>query len=283
MLSSETKRFQKTDIVIWNPCHFNLGLGDRLRGFAGGVVVAKALGAKLLIGLPESRACPESFENVFESGEDFTIFPERLDLNFYQESKDYQVITKWQHPINWMPWVTYSFFEKKFPVPMDFMTFRKQWTAVLLKLRPVASIQLILDRQRHKMQSKVLGVHLRRTDVLKCRFKNITNETVEECDKMLWEEALDHISKKSYKQIYLASDDKEYFKNWSKKFTDIGIEVLHFQQNWKTGPLRQTALDGVVVDMYMMSYCDTVLGSVESSLFLIGKALGGSYKIIEPE
>ena len=285
MIGSIAKYFRnesKPKIIIWHPTKYDFGLGDRLRGFAGGIAYAEIVGAKLIVSAPPSQACPVEFNELFEKVENFSIAPKPIDIDIYTKNDEYEIIAEWDQKVNMTPMRHYEYLQNKHPFRVSPKKFKKKWKSVLKKLRPNSDIRSELEHLKSKMHSKALGVHLRRTDVMTCDSKLITSKNVDRFDETLWDKITELLSSKSYRQVFLASDDKDYFENWKQHLLNQGVEVLHYNQNWSASEFRQTSLDGVVIDMYMMASCDQVVGSIPSSLFIIGRGLGGTYRIIKP-
>lgn len=186
----ETKELK---VVIWNPQSYAFGLGDCLRGLAGGGVFANLLDAHLIVGMPPGRECPLPLAELFEASPYFHTVAERIDA---------------------------------------------------------ASIR--------------------------------SENQFSEFDAALWNRIVRFVKKENIKSVYLASDDKKYFQTWKDRLSRFPLHVINHDQDWSSA-FRQTSLQGVVVDLYMMAECEIVFGSITSSLFLIGEALGGRYEIVTPE
>ena len=247
------------------------------------------LNRKLLVKWRLCDECPEDYSELFEESPYFSTFSGETP-----ELADHRVIDEWDFRINLVP---DEFRDVVHGVPRFFQNvpelnapgslFPKdelwwRWSVVLRTLKPVPGIQKIIDELTAELDpERTLGVHLRRTDVMECSSKPITTANVNLFDEALWVRILEEVDSGKYSHIYLAADDKRYFFEWRDRLSELPVKVVCFEQSWGSG-FRQTPMEGVVVDLFMMIRCRLVLASIFSSLLFIADRMGGVHQIVNP-
>jgi hypothetical protein len=262
--------------ILWSPSLDQVGFCDRLRGIAAGAVFAKELGAKLFVKWDSCGPCPVDFLDVFQESDYFSTC---------RETEEFEVLHYWNYDINVLPLdLSRMLSDKKIPkelrvdLPDDLVMYR--WAEILGALKPLPSISQKIEEIRNKTDPRrMLGVHLRRTDVLSDRWKEITRENVDQFDRVLWARIILAVEGGDLDHIYLASDDQTYFQVWRERLSELPVEIHYNTASWGA-ELRQTPLDDLLVDLYLLSSCRKVYGSIWSSVFLIGDALGGNFEIM---
>lgn len=203
------------------------------------------------------------------------------------DKDDFEVIEEWDFSINEMPLdfgekVTRQGLVKAKGILLSDDDILERWGEILRSLRPVRSVTAKIEEIRGKtIPSRMLGVHLRRTDALFHQCRDINQENVGAHDAGLWSRIISALEGGEFDEVYLASDDREYFEKWKRKLARLPVKLHCNEAAWGEG-LRQTPLDDLLVDLYLLSSCRKVYGSVWSSVFLVGGALGGDFEIIEP-
>lgn len=267
-----------TKAIRWVPGHDHVGFCDRLRGIAAGAVFADVLGVKLLVEWNPCEPCPVDFLQVFEESQYF--------LTRWDEG-DFDVLEDWDFAINEMPLafgkkVSQRGLVKAEGILLSDDEILERWERILRSLKPVASVTAKIEAIRGRANpDRMLGVHLRRTDALFHQCRDINPENVGAHDAGLWSRIIGAVEEGEFDEIYLASDDREYFEKWKAKLARLPVKVHCNEAAWGEG-MRQTPLDDLLVDLYLLSSCRKVFGSVWSSVFFVGGALGGDFEIIEP-
>jgi hypothetical protein len=264
--------------ILWSPTQDYVGFCDRLRGIAAGAVFAEELGAKLFVRWNPCEPCPVDFLDVFEESDYFSTRWER---------EDYEILHEWDFAINEMPLNLGGKLRsvespKELRIDLADEHIMKRWAEILCSLKPLPAIsEKIAVIRANADRERMLGVHLRRTDVLYCNSRDITQENVRQYDEALWSRIVLAVEGGDFDHVYLASDDQAYFQGWREKLSKLPVKLHHNTANWGAD-LRQTPLEDLVVDLYLLSSCHKVYGSTWSSIFFVGGALGGKFEVISP-
>jgi len=128
-----------------------------------------------------------------------------------------------------------------------------------LKLKPYLK-KIIFDKL-DILNKNYISVHIRRTDHIRLAKKNkrYTDD----------EEFINFIDK-SYKDIYIATDNKITYYKFKKKYPNRIKFDYHKTTN---NSLRKTSLQDSIIDIYMCVYSDDFMGSGWSSFSGLIKAL----------
>jgi hypothetical protein len=264
--------------ILWSPIHDYVGFCDRLRGIAAGAVFAEELGAKLLVRWDPCEPCPVDFLDVFQESDCFST---------RWETEDYEIQQNWDFAINEMPLDLSKKLKdverpKELRVDLADEHVMKRWAEILCSLKPLPAISEKIEAIRAgAKRSRMLGVHLRRTDALYHSCREITQENVIQHDKALWSRIILAVESGEFDHVYLASDDQAYFRRWRERLSELPVELHYNAASWGAD-LRQTPLEDLLVDLYLLSSCRKVFGSTWSSIFFVGGALGGDFEIISP-
>lgn len=139
---------------------------------------------------------------------------------------------------------------------------KMDWKGVYRMLRPSKDLAAVIDDKESKLfKGNVLGVHVRRTD----RWREAKVSSNEAYFKMI-----DRMHGK-YDTIFLSTDDPEVEKQFSERY---GSKLVHTGKpdvpKWSGFKTRKALIEfsfiqDAVVDMWLLSRCDTIIGSFRSS------------------
>jgi len=194
--------------ILWTPAINHFGFCDRLRRIVAGAVFAEALGAKLLVKWTPDAPCPVDYLDVFHESEYFST---RWNADAYE------ILQHWDYDLNEMPLdLSRKVCQERFSLSDEFVM--QRWAEILGSLEPLPEIARKIEAIRRRTDPpRMLGIHLRRTDVLDCPGKDITRENVGVYDAALWMRVTEAVAGGGIDHLYLASDDQAYFKDWKEK------------------------------------------------------------------
>ena len=123
-------------------------------------------------------------------------------------------------------------------------------------LIPKHSIKKKIEEKRNILKDNYISIHVRRTDHVGLAKKN--NRFISD------EEFFNFIDESyNYKNIYLATDDKDTYYKFKKKYPDQILFKYHKTRNEDC--LRQTSLEDAIIDIYICSFSKYFKGSGWSS------------------
>lgn len=123
-----------------------------------------------------------------------------------------------------------------------------------------SNISLHLDQIG--VDQSCIGFHVRGTDALDS-FRFYKGETFVE-ERAI--ENLKEVSKSVESQkLFLASDSRATHEKWFRRLTELGYEVISNSNiEWKSGELRETGADDMLVDFFGLARCCRVVRLVPS-------------------
>jgi hypothetical protein len=128
---------------------------------------------------------------------------------------------------------------------------------IFKELRPVPSIQWEIDNFSKKLGAKTIGIHIRRTD------GGFSETNFEETDKAL-QKRISEWKALGY-CIFLATD--------SEKYETYFGDVLIYKTAKKYENCKENVIAGVV-DLFLLSKCQTIIGTVKSTFSLVASLIG---------
>jgi hypothetical protein len=168
---------------------------------------------------------------------------------------------------------------KKLNQPADEVTSLQElteaWRSHLRKLLPVKSIRQTLARCRRQSNGRqMIGIHLRRTDVVEALGKpEIHLGNLAEHDQILLRTVRQLASTHRDACFFLAADSSRSFQAWKEMLTAECIPFICHEKDWSNS-FRQTRVEDAVVDLWMLGACTQVVGTVQSGFLLVAGALG---------
>lgn len=110
-----------------------------------------------------------------------------------------------------------------------------------------------IKKRMNILENDYISVHIRRTDHLRMMSNKSREHTKDE-------EFIDYLNNFD-KNIYIASDNKETYDIFKKKYN----ERIKIKYHEETESLRRTSLKDAIIDMYMCINSDNFMGSYYSS------------------
>lgn len=256
--------------ILWVPQGGQFGLGDRLRGLASGLVLARKFELPIFVQWIANAHCPYEFEDLFQVEGCQTFKGEMPD-------RPISPLIVLNLPLNIMPRSGHECFST-LPVATFFGNmdqFASQWQEALKTLTlQKAVLESIDDYWIPNFPKPPIGIHLRRTDNLNDRSKKVNHDNVELFDQALRAKILEIAENEPDTKFFLASDNREYAERWLADLSDAGVNVSCYTVSWSGGGLRQTSGESVVADMICLSRCRKIFNSCFSSLVFVAKSIG---------
>ena len=271
-------------VALWHPGHIDFGLGDRMRGLASGLVLARALDCDLLAQWESTRACPAEWDELFAPLQGHfpyrTIPARRLNL---LEPDFIWTMGGNIHP-NYGYRDTYRAAPSGHPDFVDVTAFKNAWARELRAFQPIPAIMEAVQQTTSSFPEFTLGIHLRRTDVMNDPKKPINQDNVHLYDQSLWDEAIRTLEDHPNAAVFIAADREDYQRDWSERFQQLGIRVCIHQKTWFRAGMRKTPVSDALIDMMLFSRTSVLLSSVRSSLAFVASTIGrNTWRVIAPE
>ncbi len=268
----------------WRPVNVEAsgsGLGDRLRSIAAMMAVAELEGKMLrVLWLPDNY-CPGEVTNVLQAGAVEIVDDEREWLRLTMAERVVNDLA-FYHTMDevWERWK--ANFDSTYPENSN--TLRNRWGRMLRRLRVNASIVQRVDEQlRTWRPGRLMGVHIRRTDVMQDPAKRINAENVAQYDAALLQRARETAQQKTADAFFIACDNPDSAAHWREQLEPLGLPVFHHWKSWQPDALRQSSLEDAMTDMFLLSRCDRIIGSVYSSFAVVAAEMGSiEYEIVPP-
>ncbi|NES81022.1 MAG: hypothetical protein F6K10_06230 [Moorea sp. SIO2B7] len=150
-------------------------------------------------------------------------------------------------------------------------TFGRQYLEFVRKLKPKQHLLQAIDkfRQQHWIDN-IIGLHIRRTDLFNhLKYKKL--ESNFSSDEMF----ISAIEKEIYNgcsKFFLATDNKITQQLIYHKFPN---KIISYCQRFNSDNKRQTPVKNAVIDLYLLSKCQKMIGSYYSSFSEYAAELGG--------
>ena len=199
------------------------GLCNRLRAVFSHHQYARSVNSKLIVIWVKNSACPGCFLDYFEPVKNIEFVSKPPKKKIYYSGG------------GWHP--------KYDPV--------KMYLYGELELLP--DLKKTIAEKKSVLEDCYVAVHIRRTDHVSLAKRKSTYTT----DK----EFLNFIDKNKTKNLYIATDNKKTYDQFSSKYG----KLVKFKYHSTTGGLRKTTLKDAIADLYMCIYADQFMGTTHSS------------------
>ena len=246
----------------WQPSNFGSGLGDRLRSIASMMVVAELQGKLLRMFWLPNQYCPGNVMEVLESAE-LEIIADQEEWDRLTTGQEKETGFMLHHTMDNV-WEAQGGNLQARGETSHSMNGR--WQRMIRRIRINQQLVRKVDGLRRAWgQGRILGVHIRRTDVLQDAGKPINAANAAAYDAALLEKARERAASGLIDGFFLACDNAISAAAWKELLEPLGLPVFHHQKTWRPDHLRQTSLEDTVVDLCLLSRCDGIIGSVYSS------------------
>jgi hypothetical protein len=266
----------------WSPPHGASGMGDRMRSLAGMMAVAQAKGQTLRVLWESHPACPAKHDAVLEPNGYVVVDNlrewERLTQGQPCETQIGQSLTMGQ---------IFSHLTSgggTIAPGETAETMEARWCRMVRKFRIKREILLCADEIQHGWGiGRLLGIHVRRTDILKDPRKGINVANEEGYDAALFRLAEEYCDGGQVEGFFLATDNPTSAAQWRQKLRALDRPVFETAKRWNVHQMRQSSLEDAMLDLNLLSRCDFIIGSTYSSFAVLAAEMGGiQYKIAEP-
>lgn len=161
-------------------------------------------------------------------------------------------------------------------------TMEDRWRRMVRRFRVRTDILRRADDIQHGWPvRRLLGVHVRRTDVLKDPQKGITADNQDLYDAALLSRASEIAAGGRIDGFFLACDNPVSADVWREKLAGLYLPVCENVKTWSPGAMRQSTLEDAMLDLCLLSRCEAVIGSVYSSFAVIAAEMGSvTYEIV---
>ena len=153
---------------------------------------------------------------------------------------------------------------------LDRETFRRQYLEFVRKLKPKQQLlQKIEEFRQQHWTDDIIGLHIRRTDLLNhLKYKKLDSNF--SSDEMFISAIEKEISQ-GCSRFFLATDNEETQKLIYHHFPD---QIISYCQTFNSEHKRQTTLENALIDLYLLSSCQKIIGSYYSSFSNYAADLG---------
>lgn len=248
------------------------GLSNRIRSMAGHYAIAKLLNLKFSFEWHAESSCPGIFSDVMHSkliGDQSPVLHHLHKGNLIING-----ISKPTHCGSSTQDIFKAYSSPKISIDM----FNKYIKEFYLSLAPCHRISTLVDDFFYSISDELLGVHIRRTDMLNhCEMLGVDLPS----DDNLILSIERYLEKKPETKIFLASDNPESEIELKKRY---GNKIFFSKKNWDNklldnacNPLiqaRMSSLDEAVFDLFSLSRCNFIIGTKHSSFSTLAAELG---------
>ncbi len=263
----------------WRPANTASGLGDRMRSLAGMLAVAAVRGQTLRVLWEPQSACPGKHDDVLEAN-GYVVVDNDGDWDRLTRGQDCEAGIQQYHTMG-------HIWEQLTAGGGDTAgetaeTVEERWRRMVRRFRVRTDILRRADDLQHGWPvRRLLGVHVRRTDVLKDPQKGITATNQELYDDALLAKASEMAAGGRIDGLFLACDNPASAREWHEKLSGLNLPVCENVKTWNPGAMRQSTLEDAMLDLCLLSRCDAVIGSVYSSFAVIAAEMGSvGYEIV---
>jgi len=208
------------------------GLSNRIRTILGFLQVCQHKKKKLTVIWPKDGACNGLFEDYF------------------QPIKGVKIKSKTKSNIHFTGQSTIEEITEHYNV--------NQSKSLYCNIRLIPRIQQKINIfvNKHSLKNKV-GIHVRRTDLTgtyTARILNGGTSTDKEFYKFIQRNAKN-------KEFFIATDNKLTQDKYKNKYKN----TLFYTSVKESNNLRKTTLEAAIIDIYLLSYCRKIKGTINSS------------------
>jgi hypothetical protein len=230
------------------------GLCNRFRALVSGICLAEEFGIRLIVHWSLDHACGTLFENLFDP----STLPPFVTITHLPLLKAYHILSDKDTDMIRKTWNR----EKPLVVKSyaDFyMDDRVRWTRWLKQIQPKKEIlEEVLQRMPPFDSSRFLGVHIRRTDHIKCIAASPLEAFLKRVD-----------TTDSF--LIVATDDLDVRRDLEKRY-----EGRIFFPSRLLERHSDLGMKEALIDFLSLSRCPMILGSSGSSFSEMAALYGGS-------
>ena len=269
--------FLRTKYLLWDSTEGQQGLCDRLRGMACGMALAKRLGLRLRYRWETNEECPANWDELFAA-------PVGLTFDESSTRRLTNGAARIECPANIPPYTFWNWLRQTrwAGAFRSFEDFSSLWRASIRSMRPVKRTATAVNQLvRQSAGRPLVGIHLRRTEMLDADHSPVNRENVAAYDAALWDEVIRIANEHRAVCFFLAADDEGYFIRWTERLHRLGLPLVAPNKQWGKA-FRQTGMHDALTDLWLLGRCREVLGSMPSGFLKISEALGAPHRIIAP-
>lgn len=248
------------------------GLCNRLRALSACLCVSKFLDIPLEICWQPHESCNCYFDDIYEkptkNNVKFTS-PETINLTSHESDVIY---------VNQMKGEDF-FYDSYLRNIVDKKDFDVEYIQCVrsFKIKPNLLTQIEGFSNQFGFDEKILGVHIRRTDHINyIKLRNLESRFSSD-EKFI--NTIEREISEGYSKIFLATDNelskKMIFKNFSG-------QTISYCEQFSDDYQRHTSVEDAVIDIYLLSRCQKIIGTYGSS-FSKYAALLGNIPLVYPK
>ena len=242
------------------------GAGDRLRRLTYFMAIARHLGdTTLVVRELVSPSCPCDLSDM--------IRVEGMDIRRWTDSDGDE---------QWVLDPPYAFPDdgaasrnSRPGIALSDPQFVAAWRDAYRTLRPSAGVAAMLEQV--PVTSACLGVHVRRTDKVNVRPNDfaVSPRELARNDRNLRVLIERKCREHGHASVYLAADNAASLTEWRGTLSALGLDVMSHAATYDERALRHTTAEDFFVDLFALSRCGTLGGSVQSSVSSSAWLMGG--------
>jgi hypothetical protein len=258
----------------WQPANAACGLGDRMRSLAAMLAVAAVRGQTLRLLWQPHEACPGKHDDVLEAN-GYVVVDDAAEWERLTRGQECEQSVQQFHTIS-QAWEQLT--AGGGPLTEsgeDAASMEARWRRMARRLRVRTDILRRADELQHGWTARrLLGLHVRRTDILKDPNKGITEANQSLYDQALLERARQIAAEGRTDGILLACDNPVSAAEWTERLISLGRPVFQSEKSWNPSAMRQSSLEEAMLDLLLLSRCERIIGSTYSSFAVLSAALG---------
>ncbi|NET44484.1 hypothetical protein [Okeania sp. SIO2B3] len=237
------------------------GLCNRLRALCAYLCLSYFWDIPLLMCWHPEEACNCYFEDLYETVCE-TISPQSvLQLFRNEDSCNILYVTEHKWP---------SIHQRYLEGNIDNETYRKHYLKFVrqmkLKNHLLQEIEKFVEKYWH---NDIVGIHIRRTDLWKHLKSRGLESKFSSDDKFI--KAIKKEISNGYSRFFLATDNAATKSLISKQFPE---QIISYCQTFDDSQKRQTSTENSLIDLYLLSKSQKIIGSYHSSFSEYAAALG---------
>ncbi|EGJ31344.1 hypothetical protein LYNGBM3L_40940 [Moorena producens 3L] len=237
------------------------GLCNRLRALCAYLCLSYFWDIPLLMCWHPEEACNCYFEDICETVCE-TISPQSI-LKLLRNEDSCNILYVTEH--KW-----HSIHQRYLEDSIDHETFRKHYLKFVRQMKLKDNLLQEIEKFVEKYwQNDMIGIHIRRTDLWKHLKSRGLESHFSSDDKFI--RAIEKEIANGCSNFFLATDNEGTKTLISEQFPD---QIISYCQTFDDSQKRQTSVENSLIDLYLLSKCQKILGSYYSSFSEYAAALG---------
>ncbi len=237
------------------------GLCNRLRALCSYLYLSQLLDIPLSMCWYPEEACDCYFEELFENVCEMISPQSILPMFIREDSANILYVSVW----GWD-----DIYKTYFQDYVDYGTYWNSYVSFVQKM-PIKQhilqrVETFVEKYWHK---DIVGLHLRRTDLLKHLKSRGLDSKYSSDEKFL--DAIDRTIIGGCEHFFLATDNEPTKALIHHRFPG---KIISYCQDFDDSTKRHTSVEDALIDLYLLSKCTRVIGSYQSSFSHYATILG---------